>query len=155
MIYTLREVEIYKGNKRIAVHLRDRRKFQYTTKAEHMPTHHKEMLKIRGYTSEDFMRQAKEIGEHTQRVVKEILQSRPYIEQSFLSVLGVIRLQHKYSKERLEKACSLISPQMKANYILVKTVLENRMDQRQQEGEVEDYKTITHNNIRHITNFKK
>ena len=38
---------------------------------------------------------------------------------------------------------------------MVKTVLENRMDQRQQEGEVEDYKTITHNNIRHITNFKK
>ena len=155
MIYTLREVEIYKGNKRIAVHLRDRRKYQYTTKAEHMPTHHNEMQKIRGYTSEDFTRQAEEIGEHTQRVVKEILQSRPYIEQSFLSVLGVIRLQHKYSKERLEKACSLISPQMKANYILVKTILENRMDQRQLDEEVEDYKTITHTNIRYVTNIKK
>lgn len=120
-----------------------------------MPTHHNEMQKIRGYTSEDFTRQAKEIGEHTQRVVKEILQSRPYIEQSFLSVLGVIRLQHKYSKERLEKACSLISPQMKANYILVKTILENRMDQRQLDEEVEDYKTITHTNIRYVRNIKK
>ncbi|MBL0024672.1 MAG: hypothetical protein IPO98_06440 [Saprospiraceae bacterium] len=48
IIYTLREVEIYKGNKRIAVHLRDRRKYQYTTKAEHMPVHHKEMQKNTG-----------------------------------------------------------------------------------------------------------
>jgi transposase len=154
MIYTLREVEIYKGNKRIAVHLRDRRKHQYTTKAEHMPVHHKEIQKIRGYTSEDLICQAKEIGEHTQRVVAEILQSRPYIEQSFLSVVGVIRLQNKYSKERVEKACSLISPEMKANYMLVKTMLENHMDKRQPEGEVEDYKTIVHTNIRHIENFK-
>ena len=154
IIYTLREVEIYKGNKRIAVHLRDRRKYQYTTKAEHMPVHHKEMQKIRGYTSEDLIRQAKEIGEHTQRVVKDILQSRQYIEQSFMSVVGVIRLQNKYSKERVEKACSLISPEMKANYMLVKTMLENHMDKRQPEGEAEDYKTITHTNIRYITNFK-
>jgi len=154
MIYTLREVEIYKGHKRIAVHLRDRRKHQYTTKAEHMPAHHKEMQKIRGYTSEDLICQAKEIGEHTQRVVIEILQSRLYIEQSFLSVVGVIRLQNKYSKERVEKACSLISPEMKANYMLVKTMLENHMDKRQPEGEVEDYKTIAHTNIRHVTNFQ-
>ena len=71
-----------------------------------------------------------------------------------MSVVGVIRLQHKYSRERVEKACSLISPQMKANYMLVKTMLENNMDKRQPEGEAEDYKTIAHANIRYITNFK-
>lgn len=154
MIYTLGEVEIYKGNKRIAVHQRDRRKNQYSTKAEHMPVAHNEMQKIRGYTVEDLTQQAKEIGTHTQRIVEDILQSKQYIEQSFLSVIGVMRLQHKYSKERLEKACSLIIPPMKANYMLIKTMLENQMDKRPVEDNEQDYKTITHSNIRHITNIK-
>jgi transposase len=154
MIYTLREVEIYHGNKRIAFHERDKRKFQYTTKADHMPVQHQEMQKIRGYTAGDLIGQAQQIGEHTGRIVKIILESKQFIEQSYLSAIGVIMLQHKYSKERVEKACSLIRPEMKTSYMFVKTILENQMDKKQEEHEGEDYTTIPHTNIRHIENFK-
>lgn len=153
MIYTLREVEIYHGNKRIAFHKRNPRKFQYTTKSDHMPVQHQEMQKIRGYTAEDLMQQARQIGEHTGRIVRKILESKQYLEQSYLSAVGVINLHHKYSKERLEKACSLIKPEMKTSYMLVKTILENQMDKKQEEHEAEDYKTIPHTNIRHHENF--
>ena len=150
MIYTLREVEIYKGNKRIAVHKRDFRKHQYTTKEEHMPSSHQYVQNIRGYTAEDLIGQAQKIGEHTQRIVTMILNSKQFIEQSFLSAIGVIQLHHKYTKERVEKACSLISPQMKASYMQVKTILENQMDKMQVEHRDEDYKTINHENIRYM-----
>lgn len=150
MIYTLREVEIYKGNKRIAVHMRDFRKHQYTTREEHMPSQHKYIQKIRGYTAEDLIGQALKIGEHTQRIVTAIINSKQFIEQSYLSAVGVIQLQHKYTKERVEKACSLISPQMKASYMQVKTILDNQMDKMQDEDRYEDYKTINHENIRYI-----
>lgn len=155
MIYTQREVEIYKGNTRIAVHVRDRRNYKYSTKAEHMPTAHKEVKKVKGYTSEDLMNQAKDIGEHTERIVREILNSKQYIEQSYLSVVGVIRLQNKFSKERLEKACSLISSEIKPSYHLLKTMLENQMDKREKDQTEQDYKTIPHDNIRYIANYIK
>ncbi|MFZ1703733.1 MAG: IS21 family transposase [Saprospiraceae bacterium] len=150
MIYTLREVEIYKGTKRIALHMRDRRKHQYTTKEEHMPTQHQYVQKIRGYTADDLIGQAKKIGEHTLRIVTAILNSKQFIEQSYLSAVGVIQLQHKYTKERVEKACSLINPQMKASYMQVKTILDNQMDKMQVADRDEDYKTINHENIRYI-----
>ena len=150
MIYTLREVEIYKGNKRIAVHVRDFRKHQYTTKEQHMPSQHQYVQRIRGYTAEDLIGQAQKIGEHTQRIVTAIMNSKQFIEQSYLSAVGVIQLQHKYTKERVEKACSLINPQMKASYMQVKTILDNQMDKMQDEDRNEDYKTINHENIRYI-----
>lgn len=150
MIYTLREVEIYKGNKRIAVHMRDFRKHQYTTKEQHMPSQHQYVQTIRGYTAEDLIGQALKIGEHTQRIVTAIINSKQFIEQSYLSAVGVIQLQHKYTKERVEKACSLISPQMKASYMQVKTILDNQMDKMQVADKQEDYKTINHENIRYL-----
>lgn len=155
MIYTLREVEIYKGNKRIAVHKRDFRKYGYTTNEHHMPSRHRYFQTIRGYTAEDLIGQAHQIGEQTQRIVTAILNSKQYIEQSYLSAVGVIQLQQKYTKERVEKACSLINPQMKASYMQVKTILDNQMDKMQVAENDEDYKTIKHENIRYIGTINK
>ncbi len=118
MIYSLREVGIYQGNKRIAVHQRDCRRYQYSTKAEHMPVAHQHMPVIRGYSSEEiFVQLAQNVGEHTRRVAGEILQSRQYVEQSFQSVLDSSTYLKNYSKEKVEKACSLIGPTVKASYI--------------------------------------
>ena len=149
MIYSLREVEIYQGNKRIAVHQRDCRRYQYSTKAEHMPVAHQHMRVIRGYSSEDLLQLAQNVGEHTRRVAGEILQSRQYVEQSFQSVIGLVHLPKKYSKERGEKACSLIGPTVKASYMLIKTMLVNQMDKRSLEETPDDYTTVQHDNIRY------
>jgi hypothetical protein len=40
ILYTDKFVEIYWNNERIALHLRDKRPYKYTTKTEHMPAQH-------------------------------------------------------------------------------------------------------------------
>jgi len=130
IIYTADLVEIYDDLKRVAIHRRSYKRHGYTTLEDHMSANHKFMNQYRGWDCEYFIKQAKLIGPSTTMAIDHILKSRTFIEQSYNSCLGVLRLAKIYSSERLENACTLVQHALKINYGLIERILKNNMDKQ-------------------------
>jgi hypothetical protein len=67
-----------------------------------MPEDHQKYLEWNG---DRFRRWAKQIGDNTYKVVDAILTSRIVEQQSYRSLMGLLKLTEKYSSEALEAAC--------------------------------------------------
>jgi len=98
---TARTVEIFHRGRRVAVHLRGRKKGAYTTDPAHMPEHHRAHLE---WTPERFLRWARRIGPETLRFVNAILESRAHPQQAYRTCLGLMRLEREHGAERFEAA---------------------------------------------------
>jgi transposase len=130
IIYTADIVEIYDDLKRVAIHKRNHKRHGYSTLEDHMPANHKFMNQYKGWDCEYFIKQAKVIGPATTLAVEHILKSRTFIEQSYNSCLGLLRLAKIYSPLRLEIACALVEHAPKINYGLIERILKNNMDKQ-------------------------
>jgi transposase len=128
IIYDEHIVEIFIKLQRIAVHKRDYRKYGYTTQPEHMPESHRRYLEQRGWTSDDFIDRAGRIGNHTEKAIRCLLSSKAFIEQTYDSCLGVLRLSDKYGNDRLEAACKRATQSPHITYRIIKNILENNLD---------------------------
>jgi len=146
--WTSADVEIYYGLNRIAVHPRNPRRFGYSTVVEHMPPNHQAMLEYRGWDATYFLEKASTIGPATHHAIGVILASKSFPEQTYKSCLGVLKLGHKYTSERLESVCELLLELPRITYQLVKTMLENNRDLHQRHHLHEDSITPNHSNIR-------
>jgi len=154
LIYNAETVEIYKDTKRVAIHPRNYVKNKYSTNPEHMPKNHQISKQIGGYTPEYFMGQAEKIGPFALQVIKQVLESKFFTQQTFKSCLGILTLKRKYGEERLEKACEMTMNSFKINYHTVKTILENNRDKFQNSTETQAT-SDTHSNIRGADFYRK
>jgi hypothetical protein len=93
-----------------------------------MPEKHRAYAESKEYNAAYFIKKARQIGPHTTEVINTILESATFIQQSYRSCQGVLRLSSRYGQDRLENACALINPISAANYMRVKSILENKMD---------------------------
>lgn len=152
--YTLKTVEVYVGVEKIAHHSRDRRNHAYTTLPGHMPEKHKKYLDQKGWDKEYFIKQAQKIGSDTVWAIEQILASKCIIEQSYNACLGLLRLEKKYSKERLEKACSRARNAHRISYGIVKNILQKNLDQVPFKKEPDLFSIPEHNNIRGADHYK-
>lgn len=125
-------VEISLNRVLIAVHKRDDRPGQYSTKSEHMPKSHREHLE---WTPSRIIHWAGTIGPNTAELVKAIMEERPHPEMGYRSSLGIIRLEKSYGKERLERACVRALAVRARSYRHVAAILKNGMDQLPPEPE--------------------
>lgn len=75
------------------------------------------------------------------------MKQREHPEQGFRSCLGIIRLEKKYSKERLENACKRALKFGGISFRSVKSILEKKLDY-QEVLPLESSSEITHENIR-------
>jgi len=154
LVYDEKEVEIYLEFKRIAVHKRDYRRNGYTTLIEHMPESHKKYKEQRGWTGDDFIVKANKIGDYTEKIMKQILSSRTFMEQTYDACLGVLRLADKYGSERLEAACRRASTGPRVNYTIIKNILKNNQDKvPHAENQVLPFLPL-HDNIRGSESYK-
>ena len=144
LVYTDNIVEIYHKHERFAVHTRDRKKYGYTTLADHMPSHHRFVSE---WSSERFIDWAGNIGGHCKGYIIAILEKKQHPEQSYKSCLGVLHLAKKYGRERLENACKRASEYGAYNYNMVERILKKGWDQidERMDGDME---MPEHNNIR-------
>lgn len=145
--YTTDRVEIFHNLKRIGQHKRNAHRYGYTTLEEHMPANHRHYYQQKGWDENYFKKQASQIGEATQQAIALILTSRAFPEQTFNSCLGVIRLAGKYGNDRLEAACKRVTLTGAANYTMIKNVLEKKLDQLPEQGNLE-FTTPNHSNLR-------
>ncbi len=124
-IYCTQTVEIYHQFERVALHLRQPAKGQYTTLREHLHPNHQWQTQ---WSPLFFTEQAGRVGPYTQAVVTDILHARPYPEQAYRSCAGVLSLAKGYGADRLERACQRALHYRATSYQLVKSILERELD---------------------------
>lgn len=142
--YTDSTVEIFSEGKRITSHRRLYKKGSHSTHPEHMPQGHRESLE---WPPSRIINWGRSIGSCTALMVTRIMEQREHPEQGFRSCLGIIRLEKKYSPERLENACKRALKIGGISFASVKSILEKELDHQEVEL-VEDSPQIDHENIR-------
>ena len=120
-------VEVFFKSRRVALHRHSDLKGKHSTLSEHMPKAHQQHLQ---WTPSRMIRWAGQIGPQTQNLVRLILESRPHPEQGYRSCLGLLRLEKRYSRERLEAACARALAFKAYSYKNVESILKKRLDQQ-------------------------
>lgn len=128
IIYTTDTVEVYDNLQRVALHKRSYKKNGYSTIAEHMPPNHRHVTEQRGWDDEYFLREASYRGQAVQQVIKKILQSKAFYEQTYNSCLGIFRLGKQYGNPRLEAACERALAAPMVNYGMIANILKRHLD---------------------------
>lgn len=132
IVYDEEVVEVFLDNfQRIAIHIRDTRRYGYSTLTEHRPESHRRYLEQRGWCQDDFIQMASRIGENTSKSIEKILSSKVFVEQTYDSCIGVLQLGKKYGNDRLEAACKRASQGNRITYRIIKNILENNLDKVQ------------------------
>ncbi len=125
--FTDTSIEVLFKGRRVAFHRRSHRKGGHTTLREHMPKSHQKYLE---WSPSRLIRWAGQIGPQTKNLVSLILESRPHPEQGYRSCLGLLRLEKRYSKERLEAACTRALAFKAYSYKNVESILKKGLDQQ-------------------------
>lgn len=118
-------VQIYRAGVLIASHARGTRHGGQTTCLEHMPTSHRAMQE---WTPERFIRWASDIGPATASVANHLLQKKQHPEQNFRSVLALLSYAKKYTRQRLENACTRALAFNSPSRRSVESILKNGLD---------------------------
>jgi transposase len=122
---TARIVEMLHRGTRVASHPRSSERGRHTTDPAHMPKAH---LKHLEWTPSRLIRWGERIGRATGQLVEAILADRPHPEQGYRSCLGILRLERRYGRERLEAACARALLVHARSYRHVESILKNGLD---------------------------
>lgn len=138
-------IECLLANQRVAIHPRSFIRGAHSTLIEHMPKSHRAHLE---WTPGRFLNWAISIGPSTRDLVQELLTNKPHPEMGFRSCLGLLSLEKKFGKERLEAAChralALGSPTRRS----VVSILQNGLDSQPLPEQVAATTILGHDNIR-------
>jgi len=152
VLYDNSIVEIYHNGARIAVHQRNNLAKAYHTIGDHMPPNHQQAILIQGWTKEDLLRKASNIGIHVLQVAERILSSSIYPEQNYKSCHGLILLQNKYDKNRIDCACKRALNGTRIGYAIIRDILLIGLDK--QLDLFENTPLPKHDNIRGPEEYK-
>lgn len=122
VIYDSRTVEIYHGNQRITIHVKDGVKRRYVTKNEHMPSNHRF---IADQSEEKLLNWAKNIGPATVLLSRNMMMAKQHPEQAFKAITGVLSMSKTYGTAAVEKACKKAILLNITSYQFIKNYLQN------------------------------
>ena len=122
---THRMVEVFHNHERVAVHTRRGTRGGHSTVTEHMPKAHQRQG---GMTPEYLVMRAGRVGYHVAVLVERLMRERPHPEQGYRSSLGVLSLERRFGKERLEAACDRALTHNTVSYVSVKSILVTGLD---------------------------
>lgn len=117
-------VQIFHEHLLVASHPRATRRGQRITNPDHLPP-----AKIAGLlaTPASCVRRASDIGPATSELVGRLLGERPL--DRLRTVMGILKLAHKYGPRRLEGACTRALRYDDVAYGTIKRILERGLDQ--------------------------
>jgi transposase len=130
ILYDNRVVEVYCDNERIALHIRKPQGKAYTTLGEHMPPNHQRMQQVKGWNREELLAQASRMGASVLQAATLMLENSIYIEQNYKACFGMLMLEKKYTRQRLEAACNRALLGTRVNYTMIKNILERGLDKQ-------------------------
>jgi hypothetical protein len=82
-----------------------------------------------------------------------MLENSIYIEQNYKACFGMLMLQKKYSKQRLEAACNRALQGTRINYTMIRNILERGLDKQIIVPE-NNISILLHDNIRGKDNYQ-
>lgn len=123
--FTHATVEVLHRGQRVASYVRSYRRGAHTTTAAHMPKAHRQHLE---WTPSRFIRWGSAIGPATGQLIERILRERPHPEQGYRSCLGILRLERRYGRQRLESACARALAVRARSYRDVDAILKHGLD---------------------------
>ena len=128
VVYDAETVEVWVDFVRIATH---KRLYTdgYTTVTEHMPPNHQAYKKSKEINAAYLQSKASLIGPHTRASIDCILQSALFVQQSYRSCQGVLRLAMRYGSDRVEAACQRIEPKTASTYKRIEAILKSNLDE--------------------------
>jgi transposase len=122
---TATAIECFLNNQRVALHPRSDRKGGHSTITEHMPKSHRAHLE---WTPGRFLNWAITIGPFMRDLVQHLLTNRPHPEMGFRSCLGLLSLEKRFGKERLDAACQRALALSAPTRSSVLSILEKGLD---------------------------
>lgn len=138
-------VEIYCKNERIALHVRNHRRYGYTTLPEHMPPEHRYRD---DWSADRFITWADSIGAEVRTLIEAVLASRQHPEQAYKSCLGIRSLARDYGQARLANACRMALRYDSCSYKTLANILKNNLECTTDETGDCDTALPGHENIR-------
>jgi transposase len=142
---TQHTIELFHRGKRVASHVRSRRKGRFTTVNQHMPEAHQ---KYSEWSPQRFRQWAEKIGVATTQVITTILTSRRHPQQGYRACLGILRLAKAYGPERLEAACERALTLGTCRYKSIESILKNHLDSQPLQQTTAQHLPQQHDNIR-------
>lgn len=118
-------VEVFLGGKRIASHMRSLSRRDPVTLREHMPEQHRHKAE---WTPERVVRWAGTVGPGAAEFVQKLLSGMVHPEQGFRRCMGVISLEKRFGKERVNLACARAVSLGAFSYHSVKSILEKNLE---------------------------
>jgi hypothetical protein len=97
-----------------------------------MPAAHAARLQGMAWDKEHFIAKASVIGPHTETAIRRVLESRVFIQQSYNTCLGILRLARQHGNVRLENACQMAAAAPHVSYRFLDNILRNKTDLRGQ-----------------------
>jgi hypothetical protein len=94
-------IEVFSENERVASHRRSHKPHEFSTIERHMPPQH---LAVRSWTEENFVAWSQTIGEQMQLLVRRIIDTPRFRQQSYRSILGIQRVSAKVDTAIVEAA---------------------------------------------------
>jgi transposase len=144
VIYSGRTVEVYHDNLRQAFHRRIH-DYGWSTNHDHMPDHHRF---IASWSPGRITSWASSVGPSVAAVCGLIMDRFKYPEHGYRTCMGIIKLQDKWGKDRLDRACSLALQREILGYRAVKTILETNQDKLAFTAIVAVPHVVEHENLR-------
>ncbi|WP_375587502.1 IS21 family transposase [Flagellimonas aurea] len=149
VVYTRSLVKIYSKADPIATHLRNHRKGGYTTRKEHLCSHHR-YYKERSPTY--YMQRGYNHSETLYRYMEALFKQDKYPEQLYKTCDGIMNLARRTDLEPFTKACNIALEHRNYSYKFLKQVLENRMTEYPEEPVIKSLPS--HGNIRGASSYK-
>jgi transposase len=138
-------VECFHKSKRVASHVRSFTKGRHTTVPDHMPKGHRNYAE---WSPERLVRWAEETGESTAKLITAILSRHRYPQQGFRSAFGILALNKRFDKERIEAACKRALAIGGTSSRSVRSILETGLDKKPLPEQAILPLVVTHDNIR-------
>lgn len=122
---TAETVEVYRGHRRVASHVREYGKRRFITDPAHMPASHRAHLE---WTPSRLVRWARTVGPAAAAVTQRILETKPHPEHGYRACLGLMSLARRHGNDRVQAACARALNVNAVSYSSVKSILEQNLD---------------------------
>ena len=138
-------IEVFKGGRRVASHVRAHGRRRYITDPGHMPASHRAHAE---WTPSRLIAWGRSVSADTGTFVEALLASRPHPEHAYRACLGLMRLARRYGDERLSSACARALAIGSISYSSVKSILAEGLDRLALPGTEAAPAPARHENLR-------
>ncbi len=138
-------IEVFKGARRVASHVRCYGRRRYITDPAHMPASHRAHAE---WTPSRLISWGRSISPETGDFVEQLLETRPHPEHAYRACLGLMSLGRQYGDERLSAACVRALSVRSISYTSVKSILKEGLDRLPLPGAQDVPAPPDHENLR-------